>query len=191
MPLTSMMPMLLRAPAPGPVASTSGKWPTTVAAVVIRIGRSRVDAASITAVELVCARSPADGWRTATIRIPFFDTRPDQRDQADLAVDVQRRQAEEREQQRARHGERHRSGEDDERIAEALELRGEHQVDQNRRQQERSEELAALGAQLPRLPRVVDREALRQDRARLLLEKAAAPGRAAPAAESRPGCGRH
>ena len=33
MPLTSIMPMLLRAPAPGPVASTSGKWPTTVAAV--------------------------------------------------------------------------------------------------------------------------------------------------------------
>ena len=52
MPLTSMMPMLLRAPAPGPVASTSGKCPTTVAAVVIRIGRSRVPAASMTAASL-------------------------------------------------------------------------------------------------------------------------------------------
>src|SRR6266545_1679406 len=35
MPLTSMMPMLLRAPAPGPVARTSGKWPMTVAAGVV------------------------------------------------------------------------------------------------------------------------------------------------------------
>src|SRR5436190_2213443 len=98
MPLTSMMPMLLRAPAPGPVASTSGKCPTTVAPVVIRIGRSRV--------------------------------------------------------------------------AEALELRREHEVDEDRRQQERSEEFAPLGAQLARLARVVDREALRQHRLRLRLEKA-------------------
>ena len=30
MPLTSMMPMLLRAPAPGPLARTRGKWPATV-----------------------------------------------------------------------------------------------------------------------------------------------------------------
>jgi hypothetical protein len=43
------MPMLLRAPAPGPVAVMSGACPTTVAAVVIRIGRRRVDAASTTA----------------------------------------------------------------------------------------------------------------------------------------------
>ena len=30
MPLTNIMPILLRAPAPGPLASTRGKWPTTV-----------------------------------------------------------------------------------------------------------------------------------------------------------------
>mgnify|MGYP003338264792 CR=1 FL=1 len=34
MPLTSMIPMLLRAPAPGPFARTSGKCPITVAAAV-------------------------------------------------------------------------------------------------------------------------------------------------------------
>ena len=39
--------------AAGPVARTSGKCPTTVAAVVIRMGRSRVDAASITASSLL------------------------------------------------------------------------------------------------------------------------------------------
>ena len=70
---------------------------------------------------------------------------------------------EEREQQRARHRQRHRARQDDERIAEALELRREHEVDQDRREQEGAEELAAFGAELPRLAGVVDREALRQD----------------------------
>ena len=95
----------------------------------------------------------------------------DQRDQPDLAVDVQRRQAQEREQQRAGHRQRHRAGQDDERIAEALELRRQHQIDQDRRQQERAEELAAFGPELPRLAGVVDREALRQDRPRLVFEE--------------------
>ena len=48
-----MIPMLLRAPAPGPVARISGVWPTTVAAVVIRIGRSRVPEASMIAAQFV------------------------------------------------------------------------------------------------------------------------------------------
>ena len=136
MPLTSMMPMLLRAPAPGPVASTSGKWPTTVAAVVIRIGRSRVPAASMTASSL-----SLPGLLQVVGELHDQDAvlrhQADERDQADLAVDVERRQPEEREEQRAGHRQRHRAGEDDERIAEALELRREHQVDQDRRQQER------------------------------------------------------
>src|SRR5262249_42754284 len=96
----------------------------------------------------------------------------DQRDQSNLAVDVQRREAEEREQQRAGHRQRHRAGEDDERIAEALELRGEHEVDEDRREQERPEELAAFGPQLPRFAGVVDREALRQDLPRLRFQVA-------------------
>ena len=40
--VTSEMPMLFRAPAPGPCANTSGRWPNTVAAVVMSIGRSRI-----------------------------------------------------------------------------------------------------------------------------------------------------
>ena len=59
MPVTSTMPMLLRAPAPGPVARTRGKWPTTVATLVMRTGRSRVPAASMTA----CSRSRPVSWR--------------------------------------------------------------------------------------------------------------------------------
>jgi len=46
MPETSTMPMELRAAAPGPLARMSGKCPATVATEVIKIGRSRVPAAS-------------------------------------------------------------------------------------------------------------------------------------------------
>jgi hypothetical protein len=65
-----------------------------------------------------------------------------------LTVDVQRRQTEEREEQRAREGEWHRARENDERIAKALELGRQHEIDQHRREQEYPKELAALGAQL-------------------------------------------
>ena len=49
MPATSTNPMLFRAAAPGPVTSVSGKWPQTVATLVISTGRSRVTAAFLTA----------------------------------------------------------------------------------------------------------------------------------------------
>ena len=51
---------------------------------------------------------------------------------------------------------RHRARQDDERIAEALELRREHQINQDRRQQEGAEKAAALRAKLARLAGVVD-----------------------------------
>ncbi len=86
----------------------------------------------------------------------------DERDQPDLAVDVDGRQAEEREEERARERQRHRAGQDDERVAEALELRGEHEVDQDRGQQEHAEEAGSLGAELAGLAGVIDREAARQ-----------------------------
>ena len=169
MPLTSMMPMLLRAPAPGPLASTSGKWPTTVAAVVIRIGRSRVLGRLDDRGQLVLP-----GFLKVVGELHDQDAvlrhQAHQRDQSHLTVDVERRQAQEREQQRARDGQRHRSRENDERIAEALELRRQHQVDQDCRQQERSEKLAAFDPELARLAGVVDGEALRQDRLGLVFE---------------------
>jgi hypothetical protein len=88
MPVTSIMPMLVRAPAPGPRAKTRGRWPITVAAVVIRIGRSRVAAASMTA----CSLSLPFSWSllaNSTIRMAFFDISPTRVDQADLAVDIE------------------------------------------------------------------------------------------------------
>jgi hypothetical protein len=79
---------------------------------------------------------------------PVLGYQADERDQADLAVDVQRRESEEREEQRAGDRQRNRSGEDDEGIAEALELRREDEVDQDRGKQEGPEELPSLRAKL-------------------------------------------
>ena len=56
MPVTSTIPMLLRAAAPGPVARTSGRCPKTVAAEVISTGRSRVNEASRIAIARECPR---------------------------------------------------------------------------------------------------------------------------------------
>src|SRR5581483_3499471 len=61
---------------------------------------------------------------------------------------------------------------DDERIAKALKLRRQHQVDQNCRKQERAQEFAAFGAQLARLTRVIEREALRKRLVRLVFKEA-------------------
>ena len=76
----------------------------------------------------------------------------DKGDQPDLTVDVDRWQTEEREEKQTGKRERHRAGENDERIAEALEPRREHEINQNCREQEHAEELAAFSAQMERLP---------------------------------------
>src|SRR6266446_6664239 len=96
---------------------------------------------------------------------------PNQRDQSHLAVDVERRQPEERKHQRPGKSQRYRTHENNERIAEALELRRQHQVNQDSRQQEHTEELAPLHAKLARLARVVDGEALRQNLFGLILQE--------------------
>ena len=99
----------------------------------------------------------------------------DQRDQSDLAVDVERRQSKEREEQRPGNCQRHRARQDDEGIAEALELGREDQINQDRRQQEGAEKTAALGPELARLAGVIDREPLRQDGSGFVFEEAQRP----------------
>ena len=69
----------------------------------------------------------------------------------------------EAEQQRAGKGERHGAEQDDERIAEALELRGQHEENEHHGKQQRRAQLVALDAELPRLAGVIDRVAFRQD----------------------------
>src|SRR5437899_1635678 len=65
----------------------------------------------------------------------------DESNQSDLAVDVQSRETQKREHQGARDSQRNGTGQNDKRIAEAFELRREHEIDQNRREQERAQEL--------------------------------------------------
>ena len=83
-----------------------------------------------------------------------------QRDQPDLGINVQGGHAEEGEDHGSRQRQRHRAEQDDERIAEALELRRQHQEDQQQRQHEQAAELVTLHAQLPRGTAVVDGVAL-------------------------------
>ena len=76
------------------------------------------------------------------------------------------------EDQRAEHGQRHRSGQNDEGVAEAVELGGQHQEDQDHGQAEGGQEFVALGAQLARLAGVIDHIALGQDLGGLVLQEA-------------------
>ena len=73
--------------------------------------------------------------------------------------------------QRAEHRQRHRAEQNDERIAEAVELRGEHEKDQNDRQQKRRQKFVSLDAQLPRFAGVIEDVAFRQNLVRLVFEK--------------------
>src|SRR5207245_11543375 len=75
MPATSTVPMLLRASAPGPVTSTRGRWPKTVAADVISTGRSRVNDASRSAAPFARPRA-CRVFANCTIRIPFVALSP-------------------------------------------------------------------------------------------------------------------
>src|SRR5438445_2720752 len=72
----------------------------------------------------------------------------DEGDQSYLAVDVKGRKSQKRERQRPGNGQRHGAGKDDERIAEALKLCRQDQINQNPREQESAKELAALHPQL-------------------------------------------
>jgi len=74
-PPTSTRPIELRAAAPGPVTSVSGKCPATVATLVMRMGRRRVAAASFTASIFDMPRACCT-FANCTMRMPFFDTSP-------------------------------------------------------------------------------------------------------------------
>ena len=101
---------------------------------------------------------------------PVLRHQPHEGDEPHLAVDVQGREAQEGEEERARDRQRSGAREDDERIPEALELGRQHQEDQNGREEEDPEEAVPLRAQLARLTGVIDRETLGQRLRRLGLE---------------------
>ena len=104
---------------------------------------------------------------------------PDQRDEADLRVDIERGEAEIERHQRAEDRERHREH-DDERIAKALELRGEHQVDDDDGEAEGDERRVALLHLQPRLADEILEEAGRHHLRRDLAQAASASPVATP-----------
>ena len=136
----------------------SGTTPSTIAAVVIRIGRSRMPAACSIAsrLDLPAALQPVGDLDDQDA---VLADQAHQRHQPDLGVDVQRRAAEmpsADEDQRAGDRHRHRD-QDDQRIAEALEQRRQRQEDDDQREAEGADEAAGLLHVLPRRAAVVDR----------------------------------
>ena len=85
----------------------------------------------------------------------------DQRDQPDLGVDVERAEAEIERHDGAEDRQRHRHH-DDQRVAEALELRRQHQVDHHDRRREGDQDRVALLLLEPGLAGIVDEEAVGQ-----------------------------
>ena len=75
MPPTMTQPICWRLSAPAPVASASGMAPSTMAPVVMRMGRRRSVAASVTASTLLLPASRS--WlANSTIRMPCLVIRP-------------------------------------------------------------------------------------------------------------------
>ena len=113
----------------------------------------------------------------------------DQRHQTDLRVDVERRRPaigeelperhfQKHEDTRAEHRERHRAEQNDERIAEAVELRRQDEKDQHERKQKHAQKFAAFGPQLTRLAGVIDDVTFWQNLVRLVLAETSEPDRA-------------
>src|SRR5262249_38509096 len=77
-----------------------------------------------------------------------FGDETDQRNQSDLAINVERGKSEKGKHERTGYRQRYRTHQNDEWIAEALELSSQYQIDQNRRKKKRAQELASLCSQL-------------------------------------------
>ena len=101
---------------------------------VIRIGRSRMRAAS-TAASAMLSPAPPQLLGELDDQNAVLGRQADQHDQADLAVDVVDQAAQPLRTERAEHGERHRQ-QDDERQHEALVLSGQRQVDEQQAEAE-------------------------------------------------------
>ena len=113
-----------------------------------------------------------------------FRHQSDKRDQTDLRVNVESsrpalgkkrnvriRHLQESEKQRAKHGERHRAEQNNEWIAEAVELSGENEKDQYDCERKSREKFIPLRAQLTRVARVIKDVTFRQNLACFVFEK--------------------
>ena len=148
MPPTITQPIWMRLSAPAPVARASGSAPSTMAPVVIRIGRRRCDAAltSASTSSRPCSRS----WLVnSTIRMPCLVIRPTSVIRPICEYTLSEPPGPLERQQRADHRQRHRQH-DHQRIDEALELRRQHQEDEQQRQHEHDGQRALRTAELAR-----------------------------------------
>ena len=93
-----------------------------------------------------------------------------QRDQSDLGIDVQGREPQVDEDQRAKQRHRHRH-QDHDRIAEAFELRGERQKNNDHREQQGHRKAAGFLHELARHARVIGRIAARRNLGQRLLHE--------------------
>src|SRR6266404_3907007 len=113
-----------------------------------------------------------------------FRNQSDERDQTNLRVNVESsrpalskkcnvriRHLQESEKQRAKHGERHRAEQNNEWIAEAVELSGENEKDQYDCERKGREKFIALGPQLTRVAGVIEDVTFRQNLVRFVFEK--------------------
>ena len=141
MPPATAVPTELRAPAPAPVAYASGSTPRMNANDVMRIGRSRMRAAS-TAASTIDRPCAAKLFGELDDQNRVLRGQPDQHDEADLAEHVVREAANQLRAQRAEHRQRH-AQQNDERQHPALVLRREHEIDEHDRQREQIHGLAA------------------------------------------------
>src|SRR5206468_6654233 len=88
-----------------------------------------------------------------------------------ICEELPERHFQKHEETRAEHGERHRSQKNNERIAEAVDVRGQDEKDQHQRKQKHAQKLAAFGLQLARLASVIEHVTFRQNLVCLILQK--------------------
>ncbi len=131
-PPTMIQPSARRASAPAPAVSSSGRPPSTVAIMVITIGRSRISAALRMASITDCPWSRS--WlgeldhQDAVLR-----HQADEHDEADFGINIERAAGEHHGVHRRGEAERH-GRHQDERRDEAFELRREHEDDDEERE---------------------------------------------------------
>ena len=155
-------PIWKRDTAPAPAAVISGTTPSTIAAVVIRIGRSRIDGRLLDGFALGAAGRLQVVGELHDQDAVLAD-QAHQRDQPDLGIDVERGAADADADEDQRAGDRHRHrNQNDDRIAEAFEQRGQRQEDDDQREAESGDEAARLLHVLPAQAAVIDRIVARQ-----------------------------
>src|SRR5882757_1106651 len=144
--------------------------------------RTQTNARSLRDGSQFCQTLPLQFVRELDNQDSVLRNETDQRYQTDLRVDVEGRSPtigeelpewhfQEHEEASAEHGERNRSQENNERVAEAVELRRQDEKDQHQRKQKHAQKFATFGLQLARLASVIEHVTFRQNLVCFILQK--------------------